>query len=120
LGQGNGDLGARMGRVFETFAPGPVCIVGADIPEVTAAHIWRAFRALNRADVVFGPARDGGYWLVGLRRGPSLPELFANVRWSTRHALADTRANIEGRRTALVDELEDVDDAAAYRRRRRV
>jgi rSAM/selenodomain-associated transferase 1 len=117
--QGSGDLGARMGRVFRELPPGPVCIVGADIPDVTAAHIWRAFRALGAADAVFGPARDGGYWLVGLRRGPRLPGLFAKVRWSTRHALTDTRANLKASRAALIDELDDIDDAASYRRWKR-
>jgi len=114
--QGGGDLGARMGRVFRTLPPGPVVIVGADIPEITAAHIQRAFRALGQADAVFGPARDGGYWLVGLRRGPALPGIFDDVRWSTKHALADTLANLNGRRVALVDTLDDIDDATAYRR----
>jgi rSAM/selenodomain-associated transferase 1 len=116
IGQGSGDLGARMGRVFRELPPGPVCIVGADIPDVKEVHIWRAFRALGAADVVFGPARDGGYWLVGLRRGPKLPDFFADVRWSTRHALADTRVNVKRHRVALIDELDDIDDAAGYRR----
>ena len=113
--QGGGDLGVRMARVFRALPPGPVCIVGADIPDVTAGRIWHAFRALGTAEVVFGPAADGGYWLVGAHRGRHLG-LFANVRWSTRHALADTRANLRGRRVALIDRLEDIDDAAAYHR----
>jgi len=116
--QGAGDLGRRMGRVFRTFPPGQVCIIGADIPEITRARIWRAFRALGSADVVFGPAVDGGYWLIGAHRGRHL-DLFADVRWSTRHALADTRANLKRRRVALIDRLADIDDAAAYRRWRR-
>lgn len=114
--QGGGDLGVRMSRVFRRWPPGPVVLIGADIPAITAAHIQRAFRALGNADAVFGPARDGGYWLVGLRRGPRLPGIFDDVRWSTKHALADTLANLKGRRVALVDTLDDIDDAAAYRR----
>jgi rSAM/selenodomain-associated transferase 1 len=114
--QGFGDLGARMGRVFRTWEKGPVIIIGADIPDITAAHIQRAFRALGDADAVFGPARDGGYWLVGLRRGPKPPDIFRDVRWSTKHALADTLANLAGRRVALIDRLDDIDDAAAYQR----
>ena len=114
--QGAGDLGARMGRALRAFPSGAVCIVGADIPALDAPHVWRAFQALSRAEVVFGPARDGGYWLVGARgTGRRLP-LFADVRWSTRHALADTRANLTRRRVALVDTLDDIDDAASYRR----
>ncbi|MBI3452926.1 MAG: TIGR04282 family arsenosugar biosynthesis glycosyltransferase [Rhodospirillales bacterium] len=116
VGQGGGDLGARMGRVFRDFPPGPAVIVGADIPDVTAAHVARAFAALGRSDAVFGAARDGGYWLIGLRRGPRLGHIFDNVRWSTGGALDDTLANLRGRRIAFVDTLDDIDDAAAYRR----
>lgn len=115
-GQGGGDLGMRMGRVFRAWPPGPVVIIGADIPDITAGHIASAFRALGNADAVFGPARDGGYWLVGLRRGSKLPGLFKDVRWSTKHALADTLANLKGRRVARIATLDDIDDIAAYRR----
>lgn len=114
--QGAGDLGARMARALGRGPAGPVIIVGADIPGLDAANVWRAFRALDRAEFVFGPAEDGGYWLIGCRRRPLPRDLFAKVRWSTPHALADTLANLERRRVALVDRLADVDDAAAYRR----
>lgn len=117
--QGLGDLGARMGRVFRRWPPGPVVIIGADIPDISAAHVWRAFRALGRSDAVLGPARDGGYWLVGIRRGPPLPRIFADVRWSTSYALRDTCANLRGRRVALLERLDDIDDAEAYQRWRR-
>lgn len=118
-GQGHGDLGARMARKLRRHGGGPVCIVGADIPDLAAAHVWGAFRALAAADLVFGPATDGGYWLVGAR-GRLPYALFAHVRWSTAHALGDTLAGLKGRRVALVDRLSDVDDAAAYRRVRGV
>ena len=115
--QGRGDLGARMARPFRHLPPGPVVIVGSDIPEVRRGHIAQAFDALRRADVVFGPARDGGYWLVGLGRRRQVPNLFRDVAWSTGRALADTRANIPpGRAVALLEMLDDVDDAAAWRR----
>jgi rSAM/selenodomain-associated transferase 1 len=119
IGQGRGDLGLRMGRVLRDWPRGPVVIVGADIPDISAAHVWSAFHALGTRDVVFGPAADGGYWLVGARRGPPLPRIFADVRWSTRHALADTRANLRGRNVTLLQRLDDIDDAAGYRRWRR-
>ena len=70
------------------------------------AHIAEAFRRLGRHDAVFGPAADGGYWLVGLRRRPRLLHPFADVRWSSEHALADTLANLEGRSVAFVATLE--------------
>lgn len=116
LPQGPGDLGDRMGRVFRTLPPGPALIVGADIPGITPAHVDRAFVALGRADAVFGPAPDGGYWLVGLKRAAAVPAgLFTDVRWSTRHALEDSKATLAGQRIALVDTLRDVDAASDLR-----
>jgi rSAM/selenodomain-associated transferase 1 len=116
--QGGGDLGRRMARVFATLPPGPAVIIGADIPAITPAHVAVAFRALGRSDAVFGPALDGGYWLVGLRRRPRLPRgLFEQVRWSSEHALADTLAGLpRAMSVAMLERLEDIDDVAAYRR----
>ena len=85
-------------------------IVGTDVPGIRPAHIAEAFRLLGRHDAVFGPATDGGYWLVGLRRRPRVLRPFANVRWSSPHALADTLANLEGRTVAFVATLSDVDE----------
>jgi rSAM/selenodomain-associated transferase 1 len=117
LPQGSGDLGVRMRRLFERFPPGPVVIIGADIPGVRRAHVAAGFRALGAHDLVFGPATDGGYWLVGAKRRPLPARLFERVRWSTEHALADTLAGLPARcSVALVDTLDDVDDGAALRR----
>jgi len=116
LDQGSGDLGRRMARAFAALPPGPAVIVGSDIPELEASHVAAAFRALGRHDAVFGPASDGGYWLVGLKRSRSLPRhLFAAVRWSSAHALADTRAGLPRNwSVALLEHLDDIDDAADY------
>jgi rSAM/selenodomain-associated transferase 1 len=116
--QGPGDLGQRMKRPFRVLPPGPVVLVGSDIPAMRPAHIARAFRLLGRHDLVFGPASDGGFWLVGARRARPLPSaLFAGVRWSTTQALADTLAGIPARfSTGFTDTLDDVDDAEALRR----
>ncbi len=115
--QGRGDLGARMGGVFRAFPPGPVVIVGADIPGITPALIERAFRALGGHDAVFGPAEDGGYWLVGMKRArPVPPGFMRGVRWSTDHALADTLATLpSGWRVARLDPLPDIDTLADLR-----
>jgi len=115
-GQGHGDLGDRMGRTLRRWPAGSVVIIGADIPDITAAHVARAFAALGAADLVFGPARDGGYWLVGARGAARRASLFRRVRWSTAHALADTLANLGGRRVAFVDTLDDIDDVEDLRR----
>lgn len=107
--QGGGDLGARMARVLSLHRHGRAAIIGCDIPAAGAADIAACFRALGRARVCFGPAADGGYWLVGFGpRRPARP--FAKVRWSTSHALADTLANVPGP-VALLRTLHDVDTA---------
>ena len=117
LAQGKGDLGARMARAIAAIPQGPVVLVGSDIPGIRPPHIARAFRALASGGVVFGPSEDGGYWLIGIRDRALLRGLFRGVRWSTKHALADTIANLPpGRDYALADTLSDVDDAAAWRR----
>lgn len=120
--QGPGDLGHRMARAFRALPPGPAVIVGSDIPAIASRHIRAAFRALGGHDAVIGPARDGGYWLIGLKRSRPFPaRLFAHVRWSSPHALADTRATLPGRYTvALLETLEDVDDRESYDRWRAV
>jgi len=108
--QGNGDLGDRMARVLTGMQRGPVCVIGADIPGIKKRHIARAFRAMGAADAVFGPAPDGGYWLIGFKNTRPAPRsLFENVRWSSENALADTAATIPDFRIAYVDELRDVD-----------
>ncbi|HJO74970.1 MAG TPA: TIGR04282 family arsenosugar biosynthesis glycosyltransferase [Rhodospirillales bacterium] len=115
--QGHGDLGHRMAGVTESLTPGPVVIIGTDIPAIRPGHIESAFKALGRHDAVFGPARDGGYWLVGLKRRPAFTDIFEGVRWSTGHALADTIANLkDGQTHTLLETLDDIDDAEAYRR----
>jgi len=118
--QGGGDLGARMDRILRILPPGPVVIVGSDIPGIEPRQVARAFRLLGKYGAVFGPAPDRGYWLVGARRRPRCPDLFASVRWSSEHALADTLANLKahpgGRPGAgFVEELPDVDTAEDYR-----
>jgi rSAM/selenodomain-associated transferase 1 len=106
--QGGGDLGQRMRRALARHRR--AVLVGSDIPGLGPADVAAAFRALGRADAVFGPSEDGGYWLVGL--GPRRPERpFAAVRWSTGDALADTLANFRRHRVALLRRLRDVDTA---------
>jgi hypothetical protein len=114
VGQGAGDLGARMQLATARVKHGRVVIIGCDIPDARAADVVAAFRALGRTEAVFGPAEDGGYWLVGLSpRRPARP--FACVRWSTAHALADTLVNFRGRRVSMLRTLRDVDTAADLR-----
>jgi rSAM/selenodomain-associated transferase 1 len=112
---------ARLANAFDALLASPgdrAIVVVADLPALSADHLDRAFAALGRHDAVFGPAEDGGYWLVGQRRLHAMPRLFTRVRWSSPHALADTLANLApGETHARVATLADVDDGAAYARR---
>ena len=116
LPQGRGDLGRRMAAVARKLPPGPVVLVGSDVPDIAASDVARAFRELGRRDAVFGPATDGGYWLVGLRRRPRFLDFFGNVRWSTAHALADTLSNLVGKDVTLLRMLSDIDDGSSLLR----
>lgn len=126
LPQGRGDLGRRMAHCFHALPPGPAVLVGSDIPDISPAHISRAFNELGRKDAVFGPARDGGYWLIGLKRlravgGPHGRKLFNGVRWSSPHALADTLLALGPQtRIGFVDMLTDIDSGADYHHWRRL
>lgn len=123
IAQGHGDIGERMQRIMDCMPAGPVVIVGSDIPEIKADHIAAAFRALGRADAVFGPADDGGYWLVGLRRRPRVVDIFEGVRWSSEQALEDTlrnvaRAGLVHERVATLSDVDTAEDFARWRKRR--
>jgi rSAM/selenodomain-associated transferase 1 len=85
--QGDGDLGCRMQRAFEdAFKSGAAAavIIGTDIPDLTGADIQKAFDALKQKHMVLGPAKDGGYYLIGLQKNTFLQdvgELFAGIKW---------------------------------------
>jgi rSAM/selenodomain-associated transferase 1 len=111
--QGAGDLGTRMQRLFDRVGRGPLIIIGADIPGITPMMITNAFHLLKGHDLVFGPAIDGGYWLVGQRRMPRVKKrIFKGVRWSDPHTLEDTLDNLQSCSVAYVDRLYDVDTGA--------
>ena len=120
IAQPPGDLGERMQAAVDAMPPGPVVVVGSDVPDLRSGHVAAAFRALRRCDVVFGPSRDGGYWLIGVAPVLRGRRLFGPVRWSTRHALADTLAGLpEGAGTVRLDVLDDIDtfdDLVRWRR----
>ena len=118
-GQGPGGLGRRMQRLMDRLPRGPVVIVGSDIPGIGRHDIAAAFRALGSGAAVFGPAADGGYWLVGQRRTPRPLRLFDAVRWSSEHTLTDTLANVTGRKISLLRTMCDVDSKADYEHWRR-
>lgn len=118
IGQGRGDLGARMAAAFARFPYRRVVLIGSDIPDISAQDIRVALAALRGAPAVIGPAADGGYWLVGFAGVPpmAIATAFRDVRWSGPHARADTRAGLRRRarirRVAQLRMLADIDEAA--------
>lgn len=96
--QAAGDIGERMlaaSRALESDGYQPIVIVGSDLPLLDPARIHHALRALRRADAVFGPAADGGYYLVGMHRPQ--PALFDGtaISWSGPEVLAASVAAAE-------------------------
>lgn len=117
--QCRGDLGERMSHAFiHGFKRGhqPIMAIGADCPDLDESSLRQAAALLAQVDVVLGPAFDGGYYLIGLRRPE--PRLFANIAWSTNTVLATTQARVRecGLSCALLDEKDDIDDLAAWQR----
>ncbi len=112
LPQAQGDLGARMEAAFgSAFREGAerAVIVGSDLPALSTGLLRRAFAVLDGSDAVVGPARDGGYYLLGLRR--PIEGLFSGIRWSTPEVLGATlgRLRAAGAEPVLLEELADVD-----------
>ncbi len=115
--QGEGDLGQRLSAAFDAaFASGAerVVIIGSDCPDVSLCDLEFAGSALHHHDVVLGPATDGGYWLIGLRR--RAPELFTAMPWSTDRVFAETRARCQrlNLRLQILRELTDIDEPADW------
>ena len=105
------DLGARMARAIEQHqgVAQSVVLIGSDCPDYSAPYIDAAFDALANVDAVLGPASDGGYVLIGLRRFD--PVLFDSIHWSSQAVLAQTRARLRQLQWGWqeLDTLDDVD-----------
>jgi len=121
--QGEGSLGDRLQRaVVRARQEGrrDVLVAGSDAPTLDVGDVSGAFRALEGdADVVFAPAPDGGFSLVGMRERVDPAAVFpAGVRWSSEHALADCRTSAEadGYGVRLLSSVPDVDEIADLRR----
>ncbi len=110
--QSGQDLGARMLTAFqEAFDQGEesVLLIGTDCPDITGEILEKGFQELLKSDLVFGPAADGGYYLVGMKR--SYPLLFSGILWGTASVLDQTveKAGIQRLSVAFVARLQDVD-----------
>ena len=118
-GQGEGDLGKRMARALkEAFDDGAdrVAVIGTDCPELNRGVLEHALNSLDSHDVVFGPAQDGGYYLVAVhRRGAdrALQALFTEIPWSspTTLAVSVSHATDAGLEIAQIQTLSDIDTA---------
>jgi rSAM/selenodomain-associated transferase 1 len=111
--QGHGTLGDRMKRILTLHSRGPIVLIGADIPNIKKQDIRCAFEKLGTHKFVFGPAFDGGYWLVGAKRVGEMPlTLFQDVRWSTSNALEDTLKTLGTSSVGYVRQLQDIDTLA--------
>lgn len=110
--QSDGDLGERLNvAVEEAFESGDdrLVLLGTDCPRLDETRLGEAFDALNRSDVVIGPALDGGYYLIGLKK--SEPELFKGILWGGPEVFAQTMERVSkcGLSSTVLGELSDVD-----------
>jgi hypothetical protein len=120
--QGSGDLGKRLCQAFRRCFRGGherVVVIGSDSPTLPAQRILQAFRLLEHFPVVLGPARDGGYYLIGARaETKGLPELAGCVDWGTPRTFRQTCARLRqwGRRLRVLPRWHDVDTGTDLRR----
>ena len=117
------DLGERMERAFAAgFERGysNIVIIGSDIYELDEKDLNTAFRSLEQHEYVIGPARDGGYYLLGMKEHS--PELFKAKSWGTDRVFNDTMNDLENRDVKLlpvrndIDVFEDISGLAEFQR----
>jgi len=115
-----GNLGERLTAAFQgAFAARMtgVIAIGIDCPDLSAALLDEAFTALTESDVVLGPARDGGYYLIGMRR--FVPALFQEIHWGTATVFEQTRAiahqlNLTSRDLPILSDVDEPGDLAIW------
>ncbi|VXB27820.1 conserved hypothetical protein [Maribacter litoralis] len=108
--QSGDDLGARMANAFQEGFQNEyqkIIIIGSDMLDLSQEDLEAAFKALKKNDFVIGPAEDGGYYLLGMKK--FMPELFKNKSWGTETVLKDTLADLENETTTLLETKNDVD-----------
>ncbi len=119
LPQHGADLGERMEQgLADLFSAGyqRAVLIGSDLPDLPLKEVAQAFELLHDVDVVYGPARDGGYYLVG--ESTHCPDLFRNIPWSTEVVLEESlrKAATVGMFTARLPVYEDLDDISAVQK----
>ena len=108
------DIGDKMHHAFENAIErgSDACLlIGSDCPELSTEILTKAFNALKDKDLVLGPAMDGGYYLMGLKK--PCPELFSDISWSTDEVLRETltKADQLGMSVYQLPTLSDIDTA---------
>jgi uncharacterized protein len=104
------DLGIKMHHAFkDSFSKGykKVVIVGSDLYDLKAENINKAFKHLDKNDIVIGPAKDGGYYLLGMKTLNSI--IFQNKDWGTSTVLQNTINDLQNESVFLLEELNDID-----------
>lgn len=119
LVQVGGDLGERMKNAFAAHLESgmeKVVLIGTDCPSLEGIHLLQAFEALEHSDLVLGPARDGGYYLIGMKRRADF--LFEGITWSSELVLSQTLALAadQGLHSSLLPILEDIDSPEDWER----
>lgn len=112
--QNGSDLGERMLNAFKDgFESGykKIVLIGSDLPDINTSHIESGLKALEKSDVVFGPAEDGGYYLIGLKY--LISEIFKNKPWSQSHLLKTTLQELHNLNVS-VSTLETLNDIDTY------
>lgn len=120
--QAGADLGEKMRNAFRTLLNSGycrICLIGADSPDLPVSYIDEAFRRLDMCDIVIGPARDGGYYLIGMKQ--MYERLFDNISWGTDRVFEETLSAIReyyaGSGYSLLPEwydIDTIDDATLY------
>jgi len=110
----SGSLSPRLAAVFASR--GSTIVIGTDSPQIRPLDIAQAFKMMDDKTIVFGPASDGGFWLIGVY-GPAPKGLFDNIRWSHEQTLADMERNCKalGYKLHYLRTLTDIDDIEALR-----
>lgn len=108
--QEGADLGERMANAFKKgFDAGfeNIVIIGSDMYDLAPSDLEEAFQKLLSSEYVLGPAHDGGYYLLGMKKYN--PDLFKNKKWGTSTVLQDTLNNLKGQSTYLMKTKNDID-----------
>jgi rSAM/selenodomain-associated transferase 1 len=113
--QCEGNLGKKILNAFKQIAASgaaKILVIGTDSPDLPSEYINRAYAELDQNDVVIGPTRDGGYYLIGFARNRLLPEAFAGISWSTSKVFAQTMKCLQEKqqRVGVLPEWYDIDN----------